>query len=463
MNLHVIILAAGKGSRMKSDTPKVLHTVAGVPMLHRVMSIAKRLAPKQMHLVLGHGIEAIQNTLAEQWSSTNIVRQSEQLGTGHAVNIALDHLPNDGISLVLYGDVPLITVDTLEQCVAIADAGELGIVTANMSDPAQLGRILRNDTDSIEAIVEFKDATLQQRAINEINSGILAAPTHLLRGWLAQVQPNNQQGEYYLTDVVALAVNDGVGVQGILVTDESEVIGVNDRLQLAQVERIAQRQHTDELMRQGVTFADPGRVDIRGSLSCGADCFIDVNTVFVGDVRLEPGVVIGPSVVVESSHLATGVQVKANTVIEGAIIGEGCHLGPFARIRPGSNFAPGVKIGNFVETKKTSMGVGSKASHLAYLGDATIGADVNVGAGSVTCNYDGVDKHVTIIGDGAFVGTNSTLVAPVTIGAESFVAAGSTVTSNVEDQSLAVGRGKQRNIAKWLSPLKRRQKSTPED
>ena len=463
MNLHVIILAAGKGSRMKSDTPKVLHKVAGVPMLHRVMSIARRLAPEQMHLVLGHGIEAIQNTLAEQWSSTNIVRQSEQLGTGHAVNIALDHLPNDGISLVLYGDVPLITFDTLEHCVAIADAGEIGIVTANMSDPAQLGRILRNDTDSIEAIVEFKDATLQQRAINEINSGILAAPTHLLRGWLAQVQPNNQQGEYYLTDVVALAVNDGVGVQGILVTDENEIIGVNDRLQLAQVERIAQRQHTDELMRQGVTFADPGRVDIRGSLSCGADCFIDVNTVFIGDVRLEPGVVIGPSVVVESSHLGTGVRVKANTVIEGAIIGEGCHLGPFARIRPGSNFAPGVKIGNFVETKKTSIGAGSKASHLAYLGDATIGADVNVGAGSVTCNYDGVDKHVTIIGDGAFVGTNSTLVAPVTIGAESFVAAGSTVTSNVEDQSLAVGRGKQRNIAKWLSPLKRKQKSTPED
>ena len=463
MNVHVIILAAGKGSRMKSSTPKVLHTIAGAPMLHRVMSVAKRLAPEQMHLVLGHGIEAIQDTLTEQWSSTNIVRQAVQLGTGHAVNIALENVPDDGISLVLYGDVPLITAETLERCVAIARSGELGVVTANMSDPAQLGRILRNETDSIETIVEFKDATPQQRAIHEINSGILAAPTYLLRAWLAQVQPNNQQGEYYLTDVVALAVNDGVSVQGIRVTEENEVIGVNDRLQLAQVERIAQRQLTNELMRQGVTFADPDRVDIRGSLSCGADCFIDVNTVFVGDVYLEPGVVIGPNVVVESSHLATGVQVKANTVIEGAIIGEGCHLGPFARIRPGSNFAPGVKIGNFVETKKTSMGAGSKASHLAYLGDATIGADVNVGAGSVTCNYDGVDKHATIIGDGAFLGTNSTLVAPVTIGAESFVAAGSTVTSNVEDQNLAVGRGKQRNIAKWLSPLKRKQKGTPED
>ena len=463
MNLHVIILAAGKGSRMKSSTPKVLHTIAGAPMLHRVMSVAKRLAPEQMHLVLGHGIEAIQDTLTEQWSSTNIVRQAVQLGTGHAVNIALEHVPNDGISLVLYGDVPLITAETLERCVAIARAGELGVVTANMSDPAQLGEYCEMKPTRLRQLLNLKTQLLQQRAIHEINSGILAAPTHMLRAWLAQVQPNNQQGEYYLTDVVALAVNDGVGVQGIRVKNESEVIGVNDRLQLAQVERIAQRQHTDELMRQGVTFADPDRVDIRGSLSCGADCFIDVNTVFVGDVCLEPGVVIGPSVVVESSHLATGVQVKANTVIEGAIIGEGCHLGPFARIRPGSNFAPGVKIGNFVETKKTSMGAGSKASHLAYLGDATIGADVNVGAGSVTCNYDGVDKHATIIGDGAFVGTNSTLVAPVTIGAESFVAAGSTVTSNVEDQSLAVGRGKQRNIAKWLSPLKRKQKGTPED
>ena len=420
MSLHVIILAAGKGSRMKSDIPKVLHKVAGMPMLHRVLSTAKLLAPEQIHLVLGHGIQAIQDTLANQWSAANIVRQAEQLGTGHAVNIALDHVPDDGISLVLYGDVPLITAETLEHCVAIARAGEFGVVTANMSDPAQLGRILRNETDSIEAIVEHKDATQQQRAIHEINSGILAAPTRLLRSWLAEVQPSNQQGEYYLTDVVALAVHDGVSVQGIVVDDANEVIGVNDRVQLSQVERILQRRQADELMRQGVTFADPERVDIRGTLSCGTDCFIDVNTVFIGDVHLASGVVIGPSVVIESSQLGAGAQVKANTVIEGAMIAEGCQLGPFARIRPGSQFASGVKIGNFVETKKTTMGAGSKASHLAYLGDAVIGMDVNVGAGSVTCNYDGVDKHPTIIGDGAFVGTNSTLVAPLTIGAQSF-------------------------------------------
>ena len=462
MSLHVIILAAGKGSRMKSDIPKVLHKVAGMPMLHRVLSTAKLLAPEQIHLVLGHGIQAIQDTLANQWSAANIVRQAEQLGTGHAVNIALDHVPDDGISLVLYGDVPLITTETLEHCVAIARAGELGVVTANMSDPAQLGRILRNETDSIEAIVEHKDATQQQRAIHEINSGILAAPTHLLRSWLAEVQPSNQQGEYYLTDVVALAVNDGVSVQGIVVDDANEVIGVNDRVQLSQVERLLQRRQADELMRQGVTFADPERVDIRGTLSCGTDCFIDVNTVFIGDVHLASGVVIGPSVVIESSQLGAGAQVKANTVIEGAMIAEGCQLGPFARIRPGSQFASGVKIGNFVETKKTTMGAGSKASHLAYLGDAVIGMDVNVGAGSVTCNYDGVDKHPTTIGDGAFVGTNSTLVAPLTIGAQSFVAAGSTVTADVEEHTLALGRVKQRNIARWLSPLKRKQKKSPD-
>ena len=364
MSLHVIILAAGKGSRMKSDIPKVLHKVAGMPMLHRVLSTAKLLAPEQIHLVLGHGIQAIQDTLANQWSAANIVRQAEQLGTGHAVNIALDHVPDDGISLVLYGDVPLITAETLEHCVAIARAGELGIVTANMSDPAQLGRILRNETDSIEAIVEHKDATQQQRAIHEINSGILAAPTHLLRSWLAEVQPSNQQGEYYLTDVVALAVHDGVSVQGIVVDDANEVIGVNDRVQLSQVERILQRRQADELMRQGVTFADPERVDIRGTLSCGTDCFIDVNTVFIGDVHLASGVVIGPSVVIESSQLGAGAQVKANTVIEGAMIAEGCQLGPFARIRPGSQFASGVKIGNFVETKKTTMGADLSLIHI---------------------------------------------------------------------------------------------------
>ena len=456
MTPNVIILAAGKGSRMKSNIPKVLHPVAGEPMLHRVIKTAAQLAPKEMHLVLGHGIDQIEASLSALDGPLNTVLQAEQLGTGHAVKIALAHVPDDGISLVLYGDVPLITHGTLAECVAAAQLGHLSIVTAEFSDPAQLGRIARNDAGYIEAIIEYKDASDDERAITEINSGILAAPTHLLRNWLNRIEPNNTQGEYYLTDIVGLAVADGVAVHGIVVADENEVMGVNDRAQLAQAERLFQRQQTASLMAEGVSFADPARVDIRGSLSCGIDCFIDINTVFIGDVSLGEGVTVGPGVVVEDSTIGGGVHIKAHTVIEGATIAEDCQLGPFARIRPGSNFAAGVKIGNFVETKKASLGKGAKASHLTYLGDATIGPEVNIGAGTVTCNYDGVDKHQTTIGKGAFIGTNSTLVAPLKIGDDAFVAAGSTVTSTVEPESLAVGRARQRTISKWLSPMRRR-------
>jgi bifunctional UDP-N-acetylglucosamine pyrophosphorylase/glucosamine-1-phosphate N-acetyltransferase len=384
--------------------------------------------------------------------------QAEQLGTGHAVKIALAHVPDDGVSLVLYGDVPLITHDTLAECVAAAQLGHLSIVTAEFSDPAQLGRIARNDAGYIEAIIEYKDASDDQRAITEINSGILAAPTHLLRNWLNRIEPNNTQGEYYLTDIVGLAVADGVAVHGIVVADENEVMGVNDRAQLAEAERLFQGQQTASLMAAGVSFADPARVDIRGSLSCGIDCFIDINTVFIGDVSMGEGVTVGPGVVVEDSTIGGGVRINAHTVIEGAIVAEDCQLGPFARIRPGSNFAAGVKIGNFVETKKASLGKGAKASHLTYLGDAIIGPEVNIGAGTVTCNYDGVDKHQTTIGKRAFIGTNSTLVAPLEIGDDAFVAAGSTVTSTVEPESLAVGRARQRTISKWLSPIRRRKR-----
>ena len=456
MTPNVIILAAGKGSRMKSNTPKVLHPVAGEPMLHRVIKTAAQLAPEEMHLVLGHGIDQIKASLSALDGPLNTVLQAEQLGTGHAVKIALAHVPDDGVSLVLYGDVPLITHDTLAECVAAAQLGHLSIVTAEFSDPAQLGRIARNDAGYIEAIIEYKDASDDQRAITEINSGILAAPTHLLRNWLNRIEPNNTQGEYYLTDIVGLAVADGVAVHGIVVADENEVMGVNDRAQLAEAERLFQGQQTASLMAAGVSFADPARVDIRGSLSCGIDCFIDINTVFIGDVSMGEGVTVGPGVVVEDSTIGGGVRINAHTVIEGAIVAEDCQLGPFARIRPGSNFAAGVKIGNFVETKKASLGKGAKASHLTYLGDAIIGPEVNIGAGTVTCNYDGVDKHQTTIGKGAFIGTNSTLVAPLKIGDDAFVAAGSTVTSTVEPESLAVGRARQRTISKWLSPMRRR-------
>lgn len=456
MTPHVIILAAGKGSRMKSNVPKVLHFVAGEPMLHRVINTAAQLEPQRIHVVLGHGIDQIEESLSTLDGPLNTVLQAEQLGTGHAVKIALEHVPDDGVSLVLYGDVPLITHSTLAECVAAAQSGHLSIVTANFSDPAQLGRIARNDNGQIEAIVEYKDASDEQRAINEINSGILAAPTHLLRSWLNQVTPNNKQGEYYLTDIVGLAVADGVAVHGILAADENEVMGVNDRAQLAEAERLFQQRQTESLMAQGVSFADPARVDIRGTLICGIDCFIDINTVFIGDVSLGEGVTVGPGAVVEDSTLGDGVYIKPHTVIEGATIAEDCQLGPFARIRPGSHFAAGVKIGNFVETKKASLGEGAKASHLTYLGDATIGSAVNIGAGTVTCNYDGVDKHETTIGTGAFIGTNSTLVAPLAIGDDAFVAAGSTVTSTVEPESLAVGRARQRTIRKWVSPVRRK-------
>ena len=456
MTPHVIILAAGKGSRMKSNVPKVLHFVAGEPMLHRVINTAAQLEPQRIHVVLGHGIDQIEESLSTLDGPLNTVLQAEQLGTGHAVKIALEHVPDDGVSLVLYGDVPLITHSTLAECVAAARLGHLSIVTANFSDPAQLGRIARNDNGQIEAIVEYKDASDEQRTINEINSGILAAPTHLLRSWLNQVTPNNKQGEYYLTDIVALAVADGVAVHGILAADENEVMGVNDRAQLAEAERLFQQRQTESLMAQGVSFADPARVDIRGTLICGIDCFIDINTVFIGDVSLGEGVTVGPGAVVEDSTLGDGVYIKPHTVIEGATIAEDCQLGPFARIRPGSHFAAGVKIGNFVETKKASLGEGAKASHLTYLGDATIGSEVNIGAGTVTCNYDGVDKHETTIGTGAFIGTNSTLVAPLAIGDDAFVAAGSTVTSTVEPESLAVGRARQRTIRKWVSPVRRK-------
>ena len=456
MTPHVIILAAGKGSRMKSNVPKVLHFIAGEPMLHRVINTAAQLEPQHIHVVLGHGIDQIEESLSTLDGPLNTVLQAEQLGTGHAVKIALEHVPDDGVSLVLYGDVPLITHSTLAECVAAAQSGHLSIVTANFSDPAQLGRIARNDNGQIEAIVEYKDASDEQRAITEINSGILAAPTHLLRSWLNQVTPNNKQGEYYLTDIVGLAVAAGVAVHGILAADENEVMGVNDRAQLAEAERLFQQRQTESLMAQGVSFADPARVDIRGTLIWGIDCFIDINTVFIGDVSLGEGVTVGPGAVVEDSTLGDGVYIKPHTVIEGATIAEDCQLGPFARIRPGSHFAAGVKIGNFVETKKASLGEGAKASHLTYLGDATIGSEVNIGAGTVTCNYDGVDKHETTIGTGAFIGTNSTLVAPLAIGDDAFVAAGSTVTSTVEPESLAVGRARQRTIRKWVSPVRRK-------
>ncbi|MDA8868189.1 bifunctional UDP-N-acetylglucosamine diphosphorylase/glucosamine-1-phosphate N-acetyltransferase GlmU [Pseudomonadales bacterium] len=455
MQTNVIVLAAGKGTRMRSNRAKVLHCIGGLPMISHVLKASLALQPSSVGVVLGHQADAIENYIGDIDSRIVRIDQVEQRGTGHAVQVAVAGLPDSAVTLVVYGDVPLIQQQTLEAAIAAAEQGNVGLVTSVFADPAQLGRIVRGTDNAIQRIVEFKDATSKEQQICEINSGILAAPTSLLKGWLDQVRPNNQQGEYYLTDIIAMAVADGVAVDGIFATSPVEVIGVNDRVQLAELERAYQQQQVHALMLAGVSFADPQRVDIRGTLTVGRDCFIDINTVFEGEVILADNVHIGPNSIISDSVLGDGVYVKPNTLVEGAVVEKACELGPFARIRPGTELGAGVKIGNFVEVKKSKLARGVKAGHLAYLGDATIGAECNIGAGTVTCNYDGTNKHPTIIGENVFVGTNSTLVAPLNIGDEAFVAAGSTITKTVENSHLAVGRGKQRNISGWTSPVKR--------
>ena len=455
MQTNVIVLAAGKGTRMRSNRAKVLHCIGGLPMISHVLKASLALEPSSVGVVLGHQADAIENHIGDIDSRIVRIDQVEQKGTGHAVQVAVAGLPDSAVTLVVYGDVPLIQQQTLEAAIAAAEQGNVGLVTSVFADPAQLGRIVRGTDNAIQRIVEFKDATSKEQQICEINSGILAAPTSLLKGWLDQVRPNNQQGEYYLTDIIAMAVADGVTVDGIFPTSPVEVTGVNDRVQLAELERAYQQQQVHALMLAGVSFADPQRVDIRGTLTVGRDCFIDINSVFEGEVILADNVHIGPNSIISDSVLGDGVYVKPNTLVEGAVVEKACELGPFARIRPGTELGPGVKIGNFVEVKKSKLARGVKAGHLAYLGDATIGAECNIGAGTVTCNYDGTNKHPTIIGENVFVGTNSTLVAPLNIGDEAFIAAGSTITKTVENSDLAVGRGKQRNIAGWTSPVKR--------
>lgn len=452
MNLDVVILAAGKGTRMRSQQAKVLHRLAGRPLLQHVVDTANELKPDRMAIVVGHQAAEVQAAIGEQpvW-----VLQQEQLGTGHAVKLALTQLSDEGTVLVLYGDVPLVCSETLQRSVAAADAGKVGLVTAHFADPAELGRIVRDEQNRIVRIVEFKDADQRERGIDEINSGIVAVPATHLRNWLGQLQTDNAQAEYYLTDIIAMAVADGVEVEGIVAGRAEEVTGVNDRSQLAALERIYQRRQAARLMDEGVSIADPERLDIRGHVQAGQDCFLDINVILEGDVILGTGVHIGAGVVIADSQLGDGVRVYPHTVIDGAVIANNCSLGPFARIRPGTRLEDGVKIGNFVETKKAHLGAGSKASHLTYLGDATLGAGCNIGAGTVTCNYDGVNKHTTVIGDGVFVGTNTTLVAPIEIEDNAFIAAGSTVTTKVATGELAVGRAKQRNIKGWVRPDQR--------
>ncbi len=450
--LYVVILAAGKGTRMQSSQAKVLHKIAGRSMLTHVLDTATGLNPSCVAVVVGHQAEEVKKATPADvlW-----VEQAEQLGTGHAVQMAMAQLPADGQVIVLYGDVPMVSEQTLTYAVESARQGYVGLVTAEFEDPAELGRIIRGKDGAIQSIVEFKDADEAQRTIKEINSGIVAAPAGHLVQWLERIKPNNNQGEYYLTDIIAMAVADGITVEGIKAESAAEVTGVNDRAQLAELERLFQRRQALQLMQQGVTIADPERVDIRGQVTADQDCFLDVNVVLEGSVHLGRGVKVGPGAVVIDSKLGERCQVQAHTVVEGADLGADVSVGPFARIRPGSVLDDGVKVGNFVETKKAHLGAGTKASHLAYLGDTNIGADCNIGAGTITCNYDGINKNHTAIGDNVFVGTNSTLVAPLKIEDDAFIAAGSTVTSKVEPGDLAVGRAKQRNIKGWVRPGQR--------
>ena len=452
MQLEVIILAAGQGTRMKSKLPKVLHPLAGRPMLEHVIQAALGLEPTALHVVIGHGFEAVATALAAY--PVNWVVQAQQLGTGHGVLQALPAVAEDSTVLVLYGDVPLIGHDTLRSLVTLAAEGP-ALLTAEVARPAGYGRILRDDFGALVAVVEHRDASAAQRAIREINTGLLAAPARDLLAYLPRVGNENAQGEYYLPDVLSLAVAEGRAVATCQADSEMEVLGVNDQQQLNQVEREYQRRQAEALMRAGVALADAGRIDIRGTLRCGVDVRIDVNVVFEGEVSLGDDVVIGPNCVLRDVTVAAGTTVHAMSHLQEAEIGPGCSVGPFARLRPGTRLAARARVGNFVETKNADIGQGSKVNHLTYIGDCDMGPGVNIGAGTITCNYDGVNKHRTDIGAGVFVGSNSTLVAPLRIGDGGFVAAGSTVTRAVDQDELAVSRARQRNIQGWRRPGKK--------
>ena len=449
MKLEVVILAAGQGKRMKSRLPKVLHVVGGMPLLEHVICTAQGLEPRAIHVVIGHGSEQVQDALAHY--DINWVIQEEQAGTGHAVLQALPAISDDSIVLVLYGDVPLTRLSTLQKLVQQARTAP-ALLTAELQNPQGYGRILRDKIGALIGVIEEKDATPVQRQIREINTGLLAAPQRDFLAYLPQVGNDNQQGEYYLPDILSLAVANGKTVSSCAVESELEVLGVNDRVQLNQVEREHQHRQAEQLMRQGVNIADPARLDIRGSLSCGEDVSIDINVVFEGTVTLGNDVSVGANCVLSDVSVADGSVIHPMSHLQQAVIGKDCSVGPYARLRAGTVLSEGARIGNFVETKKASIGPGSKVNHLSYVGDCDLGVEVNIGAGTITCNYDGVNKHKTDIGNGAFVGSNSTLVAPLQIHEQGFVAAGSTITGNVREGELAVSRARQRNIEGWVRP-----------
>ncbi len=452
MKLDIVILAAGEGKRMHSTLPKVLHRVGGIPLLQHVLDSADALAPVACHVVVGHGSEQVRESLLQR--RLNWVLQDQQLGTGHAVMQALPAIDDDATVLVLYGDVPLISPDTLKDLLAQAMTGP-ALLTARVNDPHGYGRILRTKKGRLVGVVEERDAIPKERLINEINTGILAAPAHHLKQLLPQVGNNNTQGEYYLPDIVGLALREGIPVATATAPSEIEVLGVNDRVQLNRVEREYQRRLAAELLQAGVGVADGSRLDIRGSLECGRDVSIDVNCVFEGSNSLADGVKVGANCVLIDCSIGPGTEIKPFTHMEGVATAANCVIGPFARLRPETRLAEAVRIGNFVETKKSELGAGSKVNHLSYIGDTDMGERVNIGAGTITCNYDGANKHRTQIGNGVFVGSNSTLVAPVEIEDRGFVGAGSTITKTVPGNQLAISRARQRNLDGWKRPEKK--------
>ncbi|MDR1648217.1 MAG: bifunctional UDP-N-acetylglucosamine diphosphorylase/glucosamine-1-phosphate N-acetyltransferase GlmU [Zoogloeaceae bacterium] len=450
--MNIVVLAAGQGKRMNSRLPKVLQPLAGKPLLRHVLETARKLNPKRLVVVYGHGGEVVRETLDD----TDLVwaLQAEQLGTGHALRQALPFLEPVLSTLVLYGDVPLVRPETLAALMVAASADGLGILTAQLANPKGYGRVLRDARGAVRAIVEEKDASPEERRVTEINTGILLLPTASLPRWLENLSSANAQGEYYLTDVVVQAVEEGIPVRAVEAACQWETEGVNDRLQLARLERLWQREEATRLLRQGVRLTDPERLDVRGALTCGRDVFIDAGCVFTGEVTLEDSVEIGPYCVIGNARIRTGAKLAAYTHVEGAEIGAGAVVGPYARLRPGTILSEAAHVGNFVEIKNSHIGAGSKANHLAYVGDADLGARVNVGAGVITCNYDGANKWRTVIEDDVFIGSDTQLVAPVHVGKGATLGAGTTLTKDAPAEALTVSRARQTSFAGWKRPEK---------
>jgi bifunctional UDP-N-acetylglucosamine pyrophosphorylase/glucosamine-1-phosphate N-acetyltransferase len=453
--LAIVILAAGQGKRMRSTLPKVLQPLAGQPLLAHVLTLARSLAPQSIHIVYGHGGERVREVFAASAAADlHWALQAEQLGTGHALAQAMPGVGDEQQVLVLYGDVPLLRPETLSQLRGLAGRG-VALLTALPADPSGYGRIIRDKRGRILRIVEERDASRSERSIREINTGVLVAPASALKRWLAALKPRNAQGEFYLTDIVAMAVRERLPVQPVAALEAAEALGINDKAQLAQAEGELRRRRASELLTRGVTLIDPSRIDVRGEIEVGTDVVLDVNVVLEGPVRLGNGVRIGPHCVISRTSIGEGSELNANCVVQDAVIGPDCRVGPFARVRPGTQLARGAHVGNFVEIKNSRIGERSKVNHLSYVGDAEVGSDVNVGAGTITCNYDGVNKSATRIGDRAFIGSGSMLVAPVTIGAEATVGAGSTITADAPAGKLTLARSRQVTIAEWERPRRK--------